>query len=126
MRNNRQVALILADIDRFGEVNRTFGVEVGDAILAAIARHLRQIASADTGIDGWDVNTACRIGGEELALIVPEVARGVGDRTPLEHRAYAVAETPRVRSDRSTMPNSASLCAHQPAGLGRSGRRRAR
>lgn len=93
MRNNRQVALILADIDRFGEVNRTFGVEVGDEILATIARHLRQIASADTGIDGWDVNTACRIGGEELALIVPEVARGIGDRTPLEHRAYAVAET---------------------------------
>lgn len=93
MRNNRQVALILADIDRFGEVNRTFGVEVGDQILATIAHHLRQIASADTGVDGWDVNTACRIGGEELALIVPEVARSVGDRTPLEHRAYAVAET---------------------------------
>ena len=93
MRNNRQVALILADIDHFGDVNRTFGVEVGDEILAAIARLLKDIASADTGVDGWDVNTACRIGGEELALIVPEVARGLSDRTPLEHRAYAIAET---------------------------------
>lgn len=93
MRNNRQVALILADVDRFGDVNRTFGVEVGDEILATIALHLRQMASADTGADGWDVNTACRVGGEELALIVPEVARGAGDLTPLEHRAYAVAET---------------------------------
>ena len=93
MRNNRQVALILADIDRFGDVNRTFGVEVGDEILAAIARLLKDIASADTGVDGWDVNTACRIGGEELALIVPEVARELSDRTPLEHRAYSIAET---------------------------------
>lgn len=93
MRNNRQVALILADIDRFGDVNRTFGVEVGDAILASIARLLKDIASADTGVDGWDVNTVCRIGGEEMALIVPEVARGLTDRTPLEHRVYSIAET---------------------------------
>ncbi len=108
MRNNRQLALVLADIDRFGEVNRTFGVEIGDEILATIARHLRQIASADTGVDGWDVNTACRVGGEELALIVPEVARGAEDRTPLEHRAYSVAETVR-RAVESTRVSGVSV-----------------
>lgn len=92
-RNNRQLALMLVDIDRLSEVNKTFGVEVGDEVLMTVARRLKEVASADTGASGWEVNTACRIGGEELALIVPQVARNTEDRTPLEERAHAISET---------------------------------
>jgi len=92
-RNNRQLGLIVADIDRLGDVNRTFGIDIGDEILATVARRLKDVASADTGGGGWEVNTACRVGGEELALIVPEVARGLEDQTPLADRVLAVAET---------------------------------
>jgi len=92
-RNDRTLAIVLADIDRFGEVNRTFGVDVGDGILASIARYLREMSDADAGAGSRHVNVACRIGGEELALIIPEVARSEGDRTPIEDRALAIAES---------------------------------
>lgn len=92
-RNGRTLAVVLADIDRFGEVNRTFGVDVGDELLASIARYLRDMSDADAGAGSRHVNVACRVGGEELALIVPEVARSEGDRTPIEDRALAIAES---------------------------------
>jgi len=91
-RNERALALVLADIDGFGEVNRTFGVDVGDELLAAIGRQLRGVGESANGDWARGVNTACRIGGEELALIVPEVGWGEGVRTPIEERAQAIAE----------------------------------
>lgn len=99
--NNRTMALVFADIDRFGEVNRTFGVDVGDAMLAAIAGHLKKAAEEDADGAARNSSIACRAGGEELALIIPEVARSEGDRTPIEERALAMAESFR-RSVEST------------------------
>lgn len=92
-RNDRMLALVLADIDRFGEVNRTFGVDVGDKILETISRHLRAAGALDSAGEADGVNVACRVGGEELALLIPEVARSEDDRTSLEDRAIAMAES---------------------------------
>lgn len=102
-RNDRMLALVLADVDRFGDVNRTFGVEVGDEILRTIARQLRMIGNADSGDGGEGVNIACRVGGEELALVVPEVARSIEDRTSLEDRALAIAEAFRAEVERTVV-----------------------
>jgi diguanylate cyclase (GGDEF)-like protein len=90
------LSVIVADIDGFGEVNRTFGVDVGDRILESIAKRLTSAASADAA-SGESVSVACRVGGEELALVVPEVARSEDDRTALEERVLAIAE--RFRAD---------------------------
>lgn len=92
-RNDRGVALVLADIDGLGEVNRTFGVDVGDELLAAIGRRLRSVSDADIGEWTRSVDIACRFGGEELALIVPELGRGEGSlRIPIGERALVSAE----------------------------------
>jgi two-component system cell cycle response regulator len=88
-RNDRQLAVIIADIDSFGEVNRTFGVDVGDAILQTIAHHLVRVA--DEGDETRGVNVACRIGGEELALIMPEV-KYADTAGSLQEQALAMAE----------------------------------
>ncbi len=93
-RSGRDLALILADIDRFGDINRTFGVETGDALLAATAVRLRE-AAAGTVEDPTDVSIACRIGGEELALLVPEVPRE-DELEPLAQRIVGVAEAFRI------------------------------
>lgn len=90
-RNDRELVLVLADIDRFGDVNRTFGVDVGDAILETIARHLVRMADEVDGTRG--VNVACRVGGEELALIMPEVAFGEDQVDSLQDKALSIAET---------------------------------
>lgn len=99
-RNDRSLALVLADIDGLGEVNRTFGVDVGDGLLAAIGRTLREVSDGQAGEWARNVDIACRFGGEELALIVPEVGRYQGAPLPVAERALATAEAFRAAVER--------------------------
>jgi diguanylate cyclase (GGDEF)-like protein len=62
-RNGHPVALLLLDLDNFKHLNDTHGHPAGDATLAAVAAALRG------RLRGYDI--ACRIGGDELAVIVP-------------------------------------------------------
>lgn len=55
-------ALVLIDLDRFKELNDTFGHEAGDASLREIAMRLRR-AFRDAGL-------VARLGGDEFALIL--------------------------------------------------------
>lgn len=91
-RNDRALALVLVDIDRFGEINRTFGVDIGDGILSAVAGRLREIVSAESAEGDFPLTVACRIGGEEVALLVPEVALTETPRLAFPDRVLAVAE----------------------------------
>ncbi|MDO9370544.1 MAG: GGDEF domain-containing protein [Sphingopyxis sp.] len=59
----RPVALMIADLDRFKSINDNHGHAVGDAIIAAFGAHVRLIGPAEM--------VAGRIGGEEFALLVP-------------------------------------------------------
>ena len=61
--DDRAVALMIADLDHFKQINDTYGHAVGDAIIAAFGAHVRQI--------GPPAMIAGRIGGEEFALLVP-------------------------------------------------------
>jgi len=63
-RNATPVAVILLDLDRFKRVNDSFGHEAGDIVLNAIGDLLKG------KVRGSDI--ACRYGGEEFALILPE------------------------------------------------------
>ena len=63
-RNQRELSVLMFDLDHFKQFNDTFGHEAGDAVL----RELGQILK--TSIRGGDV--ACRFGGEEFVLILPE------------------------------------------------------
>ena len=103
VRDGRCVGLILVDVDEFAEINRTFGVEVADELLAAIGGELRAAARSDAGDDDRDVSVACRIGGEELALVVPEVARSADDQASLSERAAGIAEEIRRRVESTRM-----------------------
>lgn len=64
-RDGTQVALFFLDIDRFKDVNDTFGHEAGDALLQQFAGRLaRQLR---------EIDTIARMGGDEFALIIPDV-----------------------------------------------------
>lgn len=75
-RYGRALSLVLVDLDRFKEVNDNWGHLVGDEVLRATARVLESVCR--------DVDLAGRIGGEELALILPETtgegAKAVAER----------------------------------------------
>jgi len=60
------VSLVVVDIDHFKRVNDDYGHAVGDAVLRTIAQQLR------LGIREGDI--ACRYGGEEMVLLLPECA----------------------------------------------------
>jgi diguanylate cyclase (GGDEF)-like protein len=63
-RYNRTCGLLYADIDHFKSVNDRWGHSVGDEVLKSVAFSLR------AGVRNLD--TVCRIGGEEFAVILPE------------------------------------------------------
>ena len=62
-------SVIVADVDRFKTLNDTFGHSAGDEILVTIARHIqRNVRTRDF---------ACRYGGEEFVVVMPEATREV-------------------------------------------------
>jgi len=63
-RNGAPVALIMMDLDYFKRVNDTFGHEAGDLVLREIGALLRNNLRAS--------DIACRFGGEEFVIVLPE------------------------------------------------------
>jgi diguanylate cyclase (GGDEF)-like protein len=65
-------ALLIADLDRFKQINEAFGRDAGDEALRAVARvlaaNLRQtdVLARDAG------GLVARLGGDEFALLLPE------------------------------------------------------
>jgi diguanylate cyclase (GGDEF)-like protein len=62
-RSGERFTLLVGDVDRFKEINDTFGHPAGDAVLMQIARILRGACRSS--------DCAGRIGGEEFALLLP-------------------------------------------------------
>ncbi len=63
-RKHTPIAVVMLDIDNFKHFNDTFGHEAGDAILRAFGEFLGQHVR--------EGDIACRYGGEEFTLILPE------------------------------------------------------
>jgi diguanylate cyclase (GGDEF)-like protein len=63
-RRSLPLAVIMLDIDHFKRFNDTFGHDAGDALLPEVGSYLR------THVRPEDI--ACRYGGEEFTLILPD------------------------------------------------------
>ena len=66
-----ELVVMLLDLDRFKEVNDTFGHGVGDELLAEVARRLQRAMRRD--------DLVCRLGGDEFAILMPGPTEGTGD-----------------------------------------------
>lgn len=64
-RFNRPVAFIMADLDLLRDINNTYGHLAGDTVLTGIGTLLRSTIR--------DYDIAGRFGGEEFAIVMPEV-----------------------------------------------------
>jgi len=63
-RSGRSLSLLMIDVDRFKQVNDLFGHCQGDDVLRTVAGVLQGIVRAS--------DFACRFGGEEFALLLPD------------------------------------------------------
>ena len=63
-RYDRDLALIMFDLDHFKQVNDEYGHLAGDFVLKQVAQHINRNIRRD--------DVFCRYGGEEFALICPE------------------------------------------------------
>jgi diguanylate cyclase (GGDEF)-like protein/PAS domain S-box-containing protein len=66
VRNRASVGIIMLDIDHFKAINDTYGHDAGDALLRAVGSVLQRSIRAE--------DIACRYGGEEFTLILPEAS----------------------------------------------------
>ena len=65
-RNQQSLGIIMLDVDHFKRFNDTFGHEAGDVVLRELGMFLQgNVRKSDI---------ACRYGGEELVLILPEAS----------------------------------------------------
>ena len=87
--NGRALSVLLADIDHFKLVNDTYGHDCGDLVLQEFSARVKRNTRG--------VDLACRLGGEEFLLIMPDTPAG---------RAYQIGE--RLRA----------LIAAEPFGIG--------
>ena len=79
IRENRQLACVMVDIDSFKAVNDEYGHLVGDEVLAAVAGVLKQCRRASDSI--------CRYGGEEFCVLLldcdlPALCNGANAAAP--------------------------------------------
>jgi diguanylate cyclase (GGDEF)-like protein len=71
-RYERNLALILFDVDDFKAINDQIGHLAGDRVLAQAAERLREAVRS--------VDVPCRVGGDEFAVILPESHAGDADQ----------------------------------------------
>ncbi|MBW3540236.1 MAG: GGDEF domain-containing protein [Planctomycetes bacterium] len=71
-RSGGECSLVLLDLDRFKSVNDTWGHQAGDAVLKQFAEIIRERLH---GLRSGDRAFAARYGGEEVAILLPNIGR---------------------------------------------------
>lgn len=76
-RDNQQFAVLMLDLDHFKDVNDSLGHPVGDALLAAVAKRVKQVVRSS--------DIFARLGGDEFVLIQNQL-RDLTDVTNLAEK----------------------------------------
>jgi diguanylate cyclase (GGDEF)-like protein len=71
-RYGRTLSLLILDVDDFKEINDRHGHLVGDKLLQDLAARITGLIRRSDSKPSYEVDIACRYGGEEFAIILPE------------------------------------------------------
>lgn len=63
-RNKQTLSVVLCDVDKFKQINDTYGHDNGDIVLQKVSAHLRQNIRRQDIVSRW--------GGEEFLIVLPE------------------------------------------------------
>src|SRR5262245_52036310 len=98
-RQDASLALLVMDLDRFKEINDTFGHQFGDLLLKEFARRLRGLLRT--------ADTVARLGGDEFAVLLPS-AGSAGDAALMAEKILA-ALLPSFSIEGQSLEVSASI-----------------
>ncbi|TIP06853.1 MAG: PleD family two-component system response regulator, partial [Mesorhizobium sp.] len=97
----RPLSVMITDLDRFKSINDTYGHDGGDDVLREFARRLRK------NVRGIDL--ACRFGGEEFVVVMPDTEGAVAEKVAERIRAE-IAQAPfAIGSDGKTIEVTVSV-----------------
>ena len=106
-RRKQTLAVLMLDLDHFKKFNDTYGHAVGDMALKAVAEIFRSNVRAE--------DIACRYGGEEFTIILPDIAHSVAlERAEIIRRAVQSLRLP-VEGDILAEFSVSIGLAHYPA-----------
>nr|AID69681.1 response regulator PleD [uncultured organism] len=112
-RRGRPLSLLMADIDFFKRINDVYGHEGGDDVLKDFSQRIR------AAVRGADL--ACRYGGEEFVVVMPDTTADVATQVAERLRAAIDAEPFRISSNGSLALVTTSVGIATLAGPGDSG-----
>jgi len=98
-KNGKIFSLILLDLDNFKKINDTYGHVIGDEVLKHIATLLKQYLR--------DKDIIARIGGEEFAILLPDVDISLAFK--IADRLRAVLENRIIMIDKKPVKTTASF-----------------
>ena len=101
-RKDELVAVMFLDLDRFKNINDTLGHQVGDALLAGVARRLASTLRT--------TDTLSRIGGDEFVVVLPEVSSEIQVSVVAEKMIAALTAPIEVRSHVMHISTSIGIC----------------
>jgi diguanylate cyclase (GGDEF)-like protein/PAS domain S-box-containing protein len=84
-RFRRSLAVMFLDIDRFKQINDTFGHDVGDQLLKEVSKRLSSCVRS--------VDTVSRPGGDEFVIVLPEISNP-RDSTLIAEKIVAAIREP--------------------------------
>jgi two-component system, cell cycle response regulator len=97
----KPLALLLLDIDYFKSINDTYGHDAGDDVLRDFALRVKR------SIRGIDL--ACRCGGEEFVIVMPETDLAVAAMVAERLRRRIAAEPFPINQGQRTVPVTLSI-----------------
>ena len=109
----RPLSVLLADIDNFKSINDTYGHDAGDNVLRELAARFRRNIR--------NIDLACRIGGEEFVIVMPDTGLDRACQVAERLRACIAGEPFQANGDtRLTVTASVGIAtldgAHDSAG----------
>jgi len=88
MRYRRSMAVVMMDVDDFKKINDVFGHQTGDWVLKKLGDIMNRMTRSE--------DSACRVGGEEFILILPEgyhkTARIVAEKIRVEFNNIIIGD----------------------------------
>ena len=83
-KNSSSLSVLFLDLDRFKEINDSFGHEWGDRLLIAISKRLKRLIRP--------IDTVARLGGDEFIILIEEVS--LAETTHLLQKIFSAMEKP--------------------------------